>query len=279
VRRERTARRPGARRGFLAVAVAVALIAGAVPPPVGGQVLERVDSLAREGRVQAARARLLRWFDVEADRADRDAMQRALWLRGILTLDPRQAEVDFTRLALEYPGGAFSDQALLRLARAARARGDLAGAARYYRRLSRDHPNSPARLEARGWLDRNAVEIAAAEVSPARPRVPAAGTPTPTPAGAGVPAGRPDSAAAGDGPFTVQIGAFADVTGARDLVDRLAGAGIAARLATLDGSDLIRVRAGRFEAAGQATRFYDRVVEAGFEAMVVADAEREVPYL
>lgn len=282
--------------------VAALLLSPAVAGPAGAQGLEQVDSLTREGEVQRARGLLLDWFDARADDAGRDALQRALWLRGILTLDPGQAEVDFTRLALEYPGGTFSDQALARLARAARARGELTVAARHYRRLARDYPSSPARLEARRWLDRNAGAIAAEELrleragpAPDADGASPGGTPdSRTPSSAPAPAapasdgrGAPqesedrrnlDNPPVEEGPFTVQMGAFSDEEGARSLALRLAEAGISARLVTVGGSELIRVRAGRFDGAAAATRLYDRVTSAGFDALVVADAQREVPY-
>lgn len=276
-------------RSLSTVAVLVVVLAAWCPSAAGAQGLERVDSLARDGRVSAARSLLLSWFGDAADSADRNETQRALWLRGILTLDPTQAEVDFTRLALEYPGGPFSDQALLRLARAARARGELAEAARRYRRLARDYPGSPGRIEARSWLDENAAAIAAVELRreaarPAAPAVPGGTRAAPDSGGAPPSGGGPvdtrelDSPPPDSGPFTVQIGAFGEPEGARDLMERLAEAGITARLVTVAGSDLIRVRAGRFDDAGDATRLHDRVVSAGFDAMVVADAQREDPY-
>ena len=49
---------------------------------------------------------------MQSGRGDR---QRGLWLRAILTVDPLMAGLDFQRLVLEYPGGAHSDEALLRL--------------------------------------------------------------------------------------------------------------------------------------------------------------------
>jgi cell division septation protein DedD len=273
----RNERPPGRSRAPI---LGLVLLATFAVPPAAAQQLERVDSLARAGDMEPARTLLLDWFDRAGEDAAREEVQRAIWLRGVLTLDPAQAAMDFTRLALEYPGGPYSDRALLRLARAARARGEVAVAARHYRRLARDYPGSPARMEARSWLGDHAATIA--EVEAARRATPRAGRREPGVAReAEIRRERAqvvDGPSATEGAFTVQIGAFADVAGARDLRTRLAEAGIAARLVTVGNDDLVRVRAGRFSDAGGATRLHDRVLAAGFDAMVVADARREEPF-
>ncbi len=59
------------------------------------------------------------------------------------------AELDLRRLVVEYPGGAFSDRALLRLAQGAIARAEDDRGLEYLELLLRDYPQSPLRDEAR----------------------------------------------------------------------------------------------------------------------------------
>lgn len=219
--------------------------------PAAGQSLDRVDELTRAGAVAEAREELLAWWAGPGERAPRDQRQRGIWLRGVLTLDASQARLDYTRLVVEYPGGAFTDQALLRLAGMARAAGDLAAARRHYEVLARDYPSSSARTEALAWLEAHPASGASA-----------------APAGA---------AAAPTGGFSVQLGAFSERARADELAARLREAGFEPRIVVVEGSELVRVRAGRFPDAQGATRAYDRARAAGFDAMVVTDAARERP--
>jgi hypothetical protein len=222
----------------LALVWAALVVLGAGPGPAAAQVLDRVETLIADGDVVQAREQLLAWWDGPRAGAAREEVQRGLWLRGLLNLDPSQATLDYTRLTVEYPGGPFTDRALHRLAGVARARGDLAEARRHYAVLARDYPSSPLRLEARAWLDAHPAD--------------------------------------GGGSFAVQAGAFSDRSRADDLAARLREAGFEPRLVVVEGSDLVRVRLGRFMDAAGATRVHDALVGAGFEAMVVGDAGREV---
>jgi cell division protein FtsN len=257
----------------LGLVVGAAGVAGA-PAPAAAQSLDQVDALTREGAVAEARDELLAWWEGPGPSAGRDDQQRALWLRGLLTLDPAQAALDYTRLAVEYPSGPFTDRALLRLAGMARARGDAAAARRHYRTLARDYPNSPARTEARAWLDANPEEPAATD--PPRASEPArSAPPSTTTAATSAPAARAPAATAQ--PFAVQFGAFGERARADDLAGRLGKAGFEPRIVVVEGSDLVRVRMGRFADPADATRLFDRVRAAGFDAMVVTDVARERP--
>lgn len=135
------------------VRAAVALIVGVgavSAAPLAAQdvpTLDRVDSLIAEQSIEAARATLTEWLAARETRSRADA-QRAIWQRALLTVDPEQAAVDYQRLVLEYPGGPWSDRALLRLAQGADAQGDPERARALLAALLRDYPASPARLEA-----------------------------------------------------------------------------------------------------------------------------------
>lgn len=322
-------RRPG---GVVAGLLACSLLFAPDPGISAQEVsLERVESLVQAGRTEEARSILTRWTEAVEGNAPRLDIQRAIWLRAILTVDPDLAARDFRRLLVEFPGGGWTDRALLRLARYAEARGDLVGAARHHRTLVRDHPGSPARLEARSWLEENAGAIAAAERRGGRDVVGSVTPPEPietetAPASLGKSAGYADRSAAADadtlGPaggaivvdsivepvpveepvpvvepvpvedpvpveeptaaeeeprldFTVQLGAFAADRRARELLRRVEESGFEARLVSIPGSELVRVRVGRFPDPEEATRVYDRLIESGFDAVVVADAARE----
>lgn len=161
------------------VTALVALVVVLHPAPSAAQekpTLDRVEELTREGRTEDARQVLLDWWDGSYAKASRRDVQRALWLRGRLTVDPAQAELDYRRLVIEYPGGPFSDQALLRLAQGAFGQGDSATAAEDVARIGREYPGSATARAAAEWL---------ASAGPAPPRDPdLPGAPPDTVAGA-----------------------------------------------------------------------------------------------
>lgn len=277
---------------------------GAVPGPGGtaaAQVeLDVVDSLAAAGRTDEARERLVGWWEGAADGAARHEIQRALWLRGRLTTDGGDAERAYQRLVVEFPGGPYSARALLRLGQLAHARGELPGAAERFRTVVRDYADTPQRLEALRWLERHggrAEEMAALAPSTppreergARPEEPAAQRGGEPGATAGGEAGPPPSSAAEPSPppepgvsrvetatFAVQIGAFSREEGARALAARAEEQGLAARLVRVPGSELIRVRVGRFGGVEDARTTEARLRRLGFETAVVSDVPAELP--
>ena len=274
----------------------LALAAALASPAPAQQTLERADSLASAGRAEEARSALLGWWEAQASGASRADLQRALWLRGLLTVDPSQAALDYQRLVVEYPGGPYTDGALLRLAQVERAAGRPERALAYLRALVRDYPSSPQRLRARGLIE--AVEAEAERTAAAAPRPeattrgePAATEPARTPPAdpaaerrdpAAPPAspapGAPSSSARGEaasGAFSVQLGAFSAEGRARDLAARARSAGLDTRLVRVRGSALVRVRVGRFPGPGPAERRLAEIRSRGFDALVVADADRE----
>ena len=252
---------------------AAALAASLLAPGAGtAQTLDRVDELMREGRVEDARTALVAWIDANP-RPGRQDRQRGLWLRGVLTLDPGQAEINYRQLVLEYPGGPYTDQALLRIGTALALRGDLLEAEANFRDLERDYPGSPARLEAVDWLRRNASALSEARRAAGR-----AATDAPSPARSERRAGAGDrTEPAGTGDYTAQVGAFTTLEGARTLAERVREAGYTPRIVTVAGSDFVRVRVGRFPTADEARPLIARLLAAGFEAGLGTGAERERP--
>lgn len=293
-------------RGRRRAAILLGLVAWACAPGAAAQDadLQRVDSLTDQGRVTLAREALQGWWDREWDGAERQARQRALWLRGKLTVDPSQARRDYQRLVLEYPGGPYAAQALLRLGRAAEARGRLVEAAGHFDQLIRDYPNSPHRLEARRWRDEHGAAVTRAvregaaggeDVAEAAAAVPsdedvpdedAAAEDTrersareeagAEEAGSGEPA--PESRTEAEArTLAVQLGAFGAPDRARALARRARARGLEIRLVRVEGSDLVRVRAGRFASRGSARDLRARIRGMDLEAFIVTDADRESP--
>ncbi len=293
----------GGRRFFRGCAAAGLVVGlglglGSVPTGVAAQGqgpaagLAAVEAALLDGRFEEARDRVEAWWTSEAGSADRGSFQRALWLRARLTVDPEGAELLYRRLAVEYPGGPYSDQALLRLARGAEARGEREIAARYLEILIRDYPESPHRVEARAELARvSAAAPAAATTPPPATQAPppnadpppntqpppARDTVAPPPVQPPPATPEPTQAApaAITGPYTVQLGAFGGRDAAMSLASTLRRAGLEARVVQVEGSPLFRVRADSFPSRVAAEARVRELRERGFEAILSADADRE----
>ena len=265
----------------LAVVAATAL----APRGLQGQsaLLEQTDSLAAAGEADQARAALSEWWSARADSASRSDLQRGLWLRGLLTVDPRQAELDYQRLVVEYPGGPFTDAALLRLAQAERAEGRPERALAHLLTLVRDYPSSPRRLRAQELLPDVEKEAAAApsgDTAAATPAAPAQAAPAPAPGPPsrgeeGAPAKPPGRPSASSGRYAVQLGAFSTPDRARTLLQRARDAGLDPRLVRIPGSGLVRVRVGRFTSQDAADGRVAEIRAQGFDALLVSDADQE----
>jgi cell division septation protein DedD len=267
------------------------LAAGAAlgPGPAAAQVgdLDAVEALAAAGRVADARVALEDWWDGWRDEASRLDRQRAIWLRGVLTVDLSLAEMDFQRLALEFPGGPYTAGALLRLGHAAQARDDLVTAAGYFEGVSRDYPGTSEATEADQWLQRwdvlvteaRARALAAEAAAGAGAAGAAAGVPgDPIPTEPEAAPSEPDMEQEDrTGEYAVQLGAFRSVDRARIVEERARSAGLAPRIVMVEGSELIRIRVGWYQTSRSATEAMREIRELGLEAAVVRDAQRERP--
>lgn len=120
--------------------------ARAVPP------LDQVEALARSGRAQEARVRLTEWWEDERPEAPREELQKGIWLRALLTVDPAQATLDYRRLMVEYPTGPYTPPALARMARAAEVLGDAEEARTLRELLVERYPRTPEAERARARL-------------------------------------------------------------------------------------------------------------------------------
>jgi hypothetical protein len=235
------------------------------------QSLERVEALASEGRAFEAREELAGWWEEEAPGASRSELQRGIWHRARLTEDADAAVREYLGLVVEYPGGAYSDRALSRVAQDAEMRRDWARAAHLWETLVRNYPQSPLREGASAWLERHRAEAEGARSGSASPDARAVPTDSsvadpPSPASPPLPP---------QGDYAIQLGAFSSLGAARALERRVREAGLDPRLVKVPGTDLVRVRVGRFVAAADADSLRARVRSLGLEAMVVSDASNE----
>ena len=264
-----------------------------VAPAVAQSGLERVEELTRLGRAEEARAVLTRWWEEDEESASRRDLQRALWLRGRLTVDPLQAELDFQRLAVLYPSGQFTPDAILRLAQASYAMGNEEGARRYVDTLERDYPRSEARERAAAWLadagpvpppgdtPTRAVGVTD-DPAPTPVRVVRPGEDPPTraaPPSSGERRAEPDPSPSGGPPmnYYVQLGAFADEERAFSLYDEMQGAGVDVRVVHVEGSRFTHVRVGRFAQREAAVELLDQLAGRGINAALVRDDRPEEP--
>jgi cell division protein FtsN len=223
------------------------------------------------------------WWDGARDDSSERDLQLGMWLRGRLTVDPAQAELDFQRLVVLYPSSPYAPRALLRLAQSSHARGDADAAERYVATLRRDYPSSDARSEAQAWLsDAGAPPTPSTAGTPARttsvrsapsgstPAQPAADSTRSTTSSPPQP-----TAVEASGTWFVQFGAFADEDRAFSLHQDLVDAGLVARLVSVQGSAFLHVRIGRFETRGEASTQLDRVRNLGYNAAIVRDDRPE----
>lgn len=227
--------------------------------------LAAVDRLMAEGKILEARDSLAGWLDLHELSASRADQQKAIWFRALLTVDPAMAVVDLRRLILEFPGGAYTGEAILRLGLAAEARGDMEEARSSFESLVRAYPPGPLRSRAEGWIRAHGMDL------------------PPSRAEAGSRASRESRRAAGvrdpevGWEHSVQLGAFSSLDRALSLAAVLREAGFSPRLVRVPGPDLTRVRVGRFQTRESAEDQARVLREAGFEVTLVSDAALEAP--
>lgn len=283
--------------------LALILSAASAEAQSSTDLLTRAERLVQEGRFAQAREAVEQWWNEGQDGAAREQRQTGIWLRALLTVDPDMADLDYRRLVVEFPGGPYSDEALLRLSRGAEARGDLPAARRYLNILVRDYPGSPHRPEARSLLARIAEGAPAAgegaaplppdvrgdRDEPPRPR----DTPEPRERDArpdtpvddtGGPGARAleggeegDLPPPAEAPFAVQLGAFSTLDRALDLAGVARAEGLEVRIVQVDGHGLFRVRLGGFRDRDGAREEVDRIRTLGLDATISTDRDRERP--
>ena len=282
--------RSGRVAGSLALGVlGIGIGFGVNATPVSAQAgLEAVEQMTRLGRTEEARAALLDWWDNERDDASRRDLQRGLWLRGRLTVDPVQAELDFQRLALLYPSGQFTPDAVLRLAQASWAMGDESDARRYLETLERDYRRSDAWERAQEWIV-DAGPLPPPGDTPTRPAEPTdevadVDTPESTAQDSiaveqseDQPEETEEATAEPVMNYFVQLGAFADKERAVALYEDARGQDIDVRVVQVDGSQFTHVRVGRFADRTAAVELLEELTAQGISAALVRDDRTERP--
>ncbi len=265
-------------------ALALALLTATAASPALAQdnpALQEAVRLAGEGRGDAAR-RLVA-AELAKARVGDSAYVEALFWRARLAVTGDSAERDLRRIAIEFPGSRWADDALLQLAQLAMAAGNPNSAFALGERLRSDYPGSELRAQAALWAGRAAFDLgdargACALLDSARaeggadvefvnrvafyharctalPAVPATGQPAAgpdsarpqprpsTPQAATPRAGAPTAAHPGE--FAIQVAAVRTEAEAARVLKRIADAGLSGHAAA--GSDgLRRVRVGAY---------------------------------
>jgi len=286
---------------LLGILLAPALGAAQGAPPLPEALFTRAQRLVNEGAGAEARVLLDSLVRVTPDGTE--ARAQALFWRGQLAADVAAAQLDFSRIVVEYPLSPRAADALLGLAQFDVARGDATAAQRYLDRLVLEHPASSAATEGYFWLGRmrleagdgrggcTALDSALARLRPqdverrnmvefaAQPcRSGAAFAAPPAAAAAAAPPGRtataPGTASttrAPTGPqWSVQAGAFGSKADADRHAARLKAKGHEARVWNATPNRLPwRVRVGRFATRAEATALVARLKRDGIDSFIV----------
>jgi cell division septation protein DedD len=141
-----------------AVIIAVLLLAAGAGRTHGQDAaLDRVQNLINTGRFTEASNTLGQWERAHGDpRSDASTADRAraLYLRGVLSSDAKEAEDAFVGVVLSYPSSPSAPAALLRLGQGLLAGGDARRAVAYLERLRNDYPGAREREAGMLWLAR-----------------------------------------------------------------------------------------------------------------------------
>ncbi len=111
------------RRRGRALGVAVLLAGFPTLLSAQGLTLDDIEARTAEARLDEARLGLELWWESAGDWEGRD-LERALWLRARLTVDPEMAAHDYRRIASEFPDGTYASRARRRLDQLAQATGE-----------------------------------------------------------------------------------------------------------------------------------------------------------
>jgi cell division protein FtsN len=267
-------------------------------------LLDQVDGAIANGTFSDARALLDEWRR-RNPRADQEDRARYHVLSARVTMNADSAEDGYLTVAVNYPTTRVAPEALLRLAQARHMSADTAQAIAYLERMVADYPNAEQLPMAAVWLARltpnsrnnsslcqklrgippgsnpETLSLLRTElqrvcgtsvaVTPTRP------APT-RPARTDAPSESPTQSASSSatGKIAIQVGAFRETSGAREVKAQLERAGITGvRLVRVPGNQLIRVRVGRFANRAAASATLARLANADISAVLVADADTE----
>lgn len=250
-----------------------------VPPTALSQdipPLDQVDQLADRGQVQEARRLLARWESDYGGAATAEERARAWFLAGRLAASGEEAELHYIRVVVEGSATAWADDALLRLGQYKYAQDEYAKAVEYLRRLRRDYPTSEHGPEALLWIARTAramgdpdracgaVEQAFAELAPGDVTLQRE-----------LQAEELECHSTARAFYTVQVAAFKDERAAQSLAGQLLRDGFDAWVLSATPDDpLHRVRVGRDLVEAEARALVQRLSQAGLSPFLVSQADR-----
>ena len=288
----------------------LALLVAAVPCTATAQqqprpLLDQADGAISNGTFTEARSLLERWRR-ENPRPDDEAQARYHLLAARVTMSGDSAEDRYLTVAVNFPTSRVAPEALLRLAQSRQARGDTTQAAEYLSRLLSDYPSADQRPMAAIWLARlqanprsnaslcqtlrdvqpgsnpETIDLLKAEqlraCGSAAPNVNRAADPRPvrTDTAPRPQPSAPASTSSTTGKVAIQVGAFRDASGAREIKAQIERAGISdVRLVRVPGNNLIRVRIGRYTNRAGAAAMLARLANADISAVLVTDADAE----
>jgi cell division septation protein DedD len=228
--------------------------------------LEQVEAQIKAGQLEQARTLLERWRKDHASATPAsDDGARATYLAAKLATDGSEAEDLYLSIAISAPASnQYVPESLLRVGQAELQNGSSRNAIPYFKRLIDSYPKSEFTTTASEWLKRAQSTDSTRVVARQPPRAPAQAPPAAV--------AHNESAAR----FTIQVAAFREKSNARSVLRALEKAGFSGvRVITVPDNSLLRVRVGHFTDPHAADAVLSKLKQAGYKAVVVADATRE----
>ncbi len=234
-------------------------------------LLDRAEQLADRGEVREARQALDRWQREFGDSASLGYIAQAWYLEARLIDDGNTAELLYLRVIIEGSSTQYADDALLRLGQYKYAEENYSKTIEYMGRLRRDYPTSEHGPEALLWIARAAratgdADRACAAADQGLQEL----APTDTVLERSLSEERADCRAT-ERTFTVQVAAFKDEVAAQNLARELLMGGYDAWVLNATSSDpLYRVRVGRGLIHTEAQSLLERLTRAGYAPFLVS---------
>ncbi len=257
--------------GLVAVCLSVSSIGVSQAMTQEESALDRAERLANEGEIREARQALASWESEHGELAPLNERVRAWYISARLTEDASEAELLYLRVIIEGSSTRYADDALLRLGQYMYTTQAHDRAIDYMVRLRRDYPTSEHAPEALLWIARSARALGDNERSCAAAEqglselAPAA-NPDLEIALLEQSRGCRDT----EGSYTVQIAAFRDEVAAQNLARELLSMGFDAWVLGATSEDPVhRVRVGRRLIRGEAEALHERLTRMGYSPFIV----------
>ncbi len=236
-------------------------------------LLEQAERLANRGEPAEARAALARWEEGYGRTATAADRARAWFLAARLADDGAAAELHYLRVVIEGSNSPYADDALLRLGQFKIAEEEHARAIEYLGRLRRDYPTSEHGPEALLWIARAARALGDPErACGAADQGLQEAAPGDTVLVRSLTEERSNCQDV-DRTYTVQVAAFKEEGAAMSLARRLLTEGYDAWvLNATDRDPLYRVRVGRHLTESEAHAQADRLAAGGHSPFLVSQS-------